>query len=153
MRYQGYVPISTENISEQGKVKTPWPQDIDFSVTIVCLGLPTWRIDTHKEGKCILNAWLQGGPADFRFGNDEFILRDVENERRPIVMDTYEPNEQFLTSARPWLWVDISYKLVSPPKLLELTVPPVVIDGVVYQLPELRFKYKEKVIVDAFLNW
>jgi len=136
-RYQSYEPISKGKMLKGGAVKTPWPQAVYFRVGIVCLDLPTLWIDFRREGTCNINAWLFGSPPDFRFTSDEFVLRDVEDNFQRISWYAYEPKEDYGRSA------NIVYKFSQPPKTLSLTVPPIEVAGVVYAIPELRFKYKE----------
>ena len=153
LRLQTYEPVSMDIKPTSGIVTPPWPQNIHFSIGIICLDLPTWWIDMHEKGKCYINAWLRGSPPGFRFTNYEFILRDVEDNMRQLPQFSYEIKDAFVSSGAPWRSVDIVYEFSRPPKTLSLTVPSIEVAGAVYTIPELRFEYQETIGYGRFVNW
>ena len=154
-----YLPISHDNMISDTQVKVPWQQRILLSIDINChkTDRETYFLTAEKYDRtlleCIVIPLLQSeSDLDFEFEESRLTLRDIESadvEYTSKFLDIYTYTRWYQNAAslpkkdsHPYCHGYVTrFQFATPPRQIELILPPVRINDDTYDLPPLRFEY------------
>lgn len=144
-----YLPIPNEIMASEYRVNVPWEYPVVLLVDANCHDPDAtsifFLIKDSADAECYVTSVLNIDnelKLDFEFVDHQFVLRDIEEPKK---IYTYHVTN----TVAPFSDIDkrltVRYEFESPPKHIKLVLPAVRIEGVVYELPPIRFEYHEKI--------
>jgi len=159
VKFQNYKPVGVQDVVDGTRAKIVLTDKVMLRAYITCdpivhAGTGIGSDPDNNPKYCSASANLFGLTSiAFEFVNDELILRNGEDQKKKyekLNTSTIEGGrEQFAIFDYLggvydyWRGVSTGFLLDERPRILELLVPDVKIDGKIYKIPVLKYQYWE----------
>lgn len=159
VKLQNYKPVGAQEIVGGTRAKIELTDKVMLHAYITCdpivrTGTGIGSDPDNNPKYCNASANLFGlASIDFEFVNDEIILRNGEDQKKKYEKLNTSTNEggreQFAIfdylggQYDYWRGISTGFLLDERPRILELLVPDVKIEGIIYKIPVLKYQYWE----------